>query len=78
MSPFAQLFSTTGFEILLVVVFSVMLFVSLLDLVLTVLNLPPVGHYVNTALATRQWIAVLIAVVFGAMIAHFFIYIAEG
>ena len=78
MSPLAQLFTTTGFEILVGVVFSVMLFVSGLDLVLTLLNLPTVGQYVNAAMATRQWIAVVIAVVFGAMIAHFFIYIAHA
>lgn len=78
MNPFAQLFSTMGFQILVGVIFGAMVFVSLVDLVLTVLNLPPIGHYVNEAVATRQWIAAVVALVFGAMIAHFFIYIAHG
>lgn len=78
MSPLAELFSRTGFEILLVVVFAVMLFVSGLDFFLTLLHLPTVGEYVNAALKTRQWIAVVIALVFGAMISHFFIYITHG
>ena len=77
MSPLAQLFSTTGFVILVAVIFTVMLFVSGLDFVLTFFRMPTVGQCVNKAVATREWIALVIALVFGAMIAHFFIYITH-
>ncbi len=72
-----QLFTSIGFAVLVGVVFSVMLFVSMADFVLTLLRKPTVGEHVNAAVAARRWIAVLVAVVFGAMIAHFFVYITE-
>jgi len=54
-----------------------MLFVSATDLYLSYRRKPTIGEYVNAAVAARQWVAVLIALVFGAMIAHFFIYITQ-
>ncbi len=77
MNILTQLFSTMGFAVLVSVVFGIMLFVSAADFVLTLLHRPTVGEFVNTAVARREWIAVLVALVFGAMIAHFFVYIAH-
>jgi hypothetical protein len=77
MSVAEQIFTTRGFSVLVAVVFAVMLFVSAADLYLSYRRKPTIGEYVNAAVAARQWVAVLIALVFGAMIAHFFIYITQ-
>ena len=65
------------FGTLVAVIFGVMLAVSAADFVLTLRGRPTVGEYVNAAVTSRQWIALLVAFVFGAMIAHFFIYITR-
>jgi hypothetical protein len=39
---------------------------------------PSVGDYMNAFVKTRPWVAVAMAIVFGAMITHFFIYIDHG
>lgn len=78
MNVFTSLFSTSGFAILIAVVFGIMLFVSGADLYLTWRGQHTIGEYVNAAVDTRKWVALLIAAVFGAMVAHFFIYITNG
>jgi hypothetical protein len=75
MNVFSELFSTFGFVILVGFIFGGMLLFSAADLVLTALQRPTVGDYVNAAVSTRRWIAMMVAIVFGAMIAHFFIFI---
>ena len=70
-------FSHVGFVTLVGVVFGILLLVSTADFVLTILKRPTVGDYVNLAVSNRLWIAVTVAFVFGAMIAHFFIYITH-
>lgn len=39
---------------------------------------PALGEYLNAFVKTRPWVAVAIAIVFGAMITHFFWYIDHG
>ncbi len=78
MSPVDQLFSANGFKVLVAVIFVILLFVSLTDLVSTWLRKPTIGQHVNAAVTGRWWVAVLVMTVFGAMIAHFFVYITHA
>ena len=69
----------SGFVLLSVVVFGVPLAVALVDLVTT--RRPqahPVGYYVNQFALDHPIFAALLATVIGALIAHFFLNIANG
>jgi Na+/phosphate symporter len=67
--------SPTGFVILVGVIFIVLACAALADLVLTIRSRPTVGDYVNQYVFRRPIVAVILAIVYGAMLTHFLIYI---
>ena len=72
---FAQVFSTFGFLALVAIIFVTLFFVAGADLVLTWRRLPTLGDYVNEYAKSKRWLALLLAFAFGAMVAHFFVFI---
>ena len=73
-----QLPSQLGFAILVFVVLGVLLFTAIADFILALRRRPPIGQYVNAFVRNQMWVAGTVALVFGAMIAHFFVYINHG
>ncbi len=70
--------SRIGFLIFLSVMPGVLLAVAAADLVLTVKRRRPVGYYLNEFVIAYPWFAAILAVIFGAMVAHFFLHINNG
>ena len=71
-------FTRPGFIILVLVIFGILLPVLLADIYLTARNRHPVGYHVNQFVMAYPWFAGILGVVVGAMIAHFFLNIADG
>jgi hypothetical protein len=67
--------SPAGFVILVALIFGILISTSLADLVLTVRQMPTVGDYVNRYVSRRPTVAVIGAIVYGAMLMHFFVYV---
>lgn len=67
--------SATGFVILVGLIFTVLVCAALADLILTLLSRPTVGDYVNQYVFRHPFVAVILAIVYGAMLTHFFAYI---
>ncbi len=61
--------SRIGFLIFLSVMPGVLLAVAAADLV---------GYYLNEFMIAYPWFATILAVIFGAMVAHFFLHITNG
>ena len=74
--PFVEFFKTGNWLAYLFQTFGVLLPVLIADIYLSARHKKPVGFYVNQFTLAYPWFAALLAVVFGAMIAHFFINIA--
>jgi hypothetical protein len=71
--------SRAGFMLLAIVIFGIPLAVALTDLVLTHRRgKHPVGYYINEFVIDHPFFASILALVVGAMIAHFFLNIADG
>ena len=70
--------SRVGFLILVAVLPGILLVVAGIDLGLTIKRRHPVGYYLNEFMIAYPWFAAILAVVFGAMIAHFFLHIING
>jgi hypothetical protein len=70
--------SELGFAILVIVVLGVLLSTAVADFVFALRRRPPIGQYVNAFVRNQIWVAGMVALVFGAMIAHFFFYINHG
>jgi hypothetical protein len=71
-------YTRPGFIILVVVIFGILLPVLVADTWLTVRRKHPVGFYVNQFTLAYPWFAAILALVVGAMIAHFFLNVADG
>ena len=69
-------YTRPGFIILVLVIFGVLLPVLVADTYLSARKKHPVGFYVNQFTLAYPWFAAILALVFGAMIAHFFLNIA--
>lgn len=69
-------YTRPGFIILVFVIFGVLLSVLVADTYLAARKKHPVGFYVNQFTLAYPWFAAILALVFGAMIAHFFLNIA--
>jgi hypothetical protein len=80
--------SARGFVILVGVVFGILFAASTIDCWLSLRGLrgpraektgtvvaPTLGDYISVFVKSRPWVGVVLALVFGAMIAHFFLYI---
>ncbi len=70
--------SRIGFLIFLSVMPGVLLAVAAADLTLTVKRRRPVGYYLNEFMIAYPWFAAILALIFGAMVAHFFLHISNG
>jgi hypothetical protein len=70
--------SRNGFIVLVAVVPGLLVSVAAADLWLTVKRRRPVGYYLNEFMIAYPWFAAILAVVFGAMIAHFFMHITHA
>ena len=70
--------SSHGFVVLVMVVFGTLFGTSVIDLALSLARKPALGERMNDFIRSRPWVGIGLAVVFGAMIAHFFIYIDHG
>jgi hypothetical protein len=70
--------SRIGFLIFLGVLPGIPLAVAITDLTMTRRGRQPVGYYLNQFVVGYPWFAGILAAVFGAMIAHFFLHIAHG
>lgn len=77
-ADYAAQFSRFGFFVLIAVVFGLMWFAALVDLIQTFRRHPTIGDFVNGFVATHPWAAALLAFGFGALIAHFFLHIDDG
>lgn len=71
-------YTRPGFIILVLVIFGILLPVLAADTVLTARRKHPIGFYVNQFSLAYPWFAAILALVVGAMIAHFFLNIADG
>jgi hypothetical protein len=71
-------YTRPGFYIVILVVFGILIPVIVLDLVLTWRRKRPVGFYMNEFMVAYPWFSMLVALVVGAMIAHFFLNIADN
>jgi hypothetical protein len=70
--------SRVGFLVLVAALPGMLLAVAALDLSLTIKRRHPVGYYLNEFMIAYPWFAAVLAVIFGAMIAHFFLHITNG
>lgn len=70
--------SKLGFGIFVGVVPGMLIAVTAIDLYLTFRRRPPVGHYVHEFMIDYPWFAGMLALLFGGMIAHFFLHITHG
>ena len=70
-------YTRPGFYILVLVVFAILIPVIVMDLVLAFKRKPPVGYYVNEFVIAYPWFGTILAFVVGAMVAHFFLNIAD-
>jgi len=73
-----QMLSRFGFLVFVAVVPGLLLAVAAADLGLTFKHRLPVGYYLNQFMVAYPWFAGVLALVFGAMIAHFFLHITHG
>lgn len=71
-------YTRPGFIILVLVIFGVLLPVLAGDTVLTARGKRPIGYHVNQFALAYPWFAAILALVAGAMIAHFFLNVADG
>ena len=74
----AAQFYRFGFLVLIAVIFGLMWFAALVDLIQTFRKHPTIGDFVNGFVAAHPWAAALLAFGFGALIAHFFLRIDDG
>lgn len=70
-------YTRPGFYILVLVVFGVLLPVLAADVWLTATRRRPVGYYVNEFVVAYPWFGTLLAFLVGAMVAHFFLNLAD-
>ena len=70
-------YTRPGFYILIAVIFLILIPAAAADLYLTARRKHPVGYYVNEFVIAYPWFGGLFALVIGAMIAHFFLNIAD-
>lgn len=70
--------SKLGFGILVAVVLGVMLAIAVTEFVMIHGDKKPLGYFVNEFMVQHPWFAGMLAFVFGAMIAHFFLHIVDG
>jgi hypothetical protein len=71
-------YTRPGFYILILVIFGILIPVIAIDLVVTVLKRRPVGSYMNEFMVAYPWFSMLMALIVGAMVAHFFLNIADN
>ena len=71
-------YTRPGFIILVLVIFGILLPVLLADTWLTARRKHPIGYHVNQFVLAYPWFAAILALLVGAMIAHFFLNIADG
>jgi hypothetical protein len=72
-------YTRPGFIILVVVIFGVLIPVIAIDAILsTRTKWRPVGFYLNQFTLAYPWFAAIIALIFGMMVAHFFLNIADA
>jgi hypothetical protein len=74
------LMSKGGFFIFVGVVPGALWLVAIFDWVRTLVrpNQPPIGHYVQEFILGHPWLGAVLAAVYAAMIAHFFLHIDHG
>lgn len=70
--------SMLGFGILVGSTVGALLVVAITEFILIARKKKPLGHYVNEFMVHYPWFAGVLAVVFGAMVAHFFLHITHG
>lgn len=67
-----------GFFIFVAVVPGMLLAAAVFDLRMTQQGKPPLGHHLQVFILEHRWVAAVLALVYGAMLAHFFLNIADG
>lgn len=67
-----------GFFIFVAVVPGMLLVAAIFDLRQSQEKEPPLGHYLQVFILEHRWVAAVLAAVYGAMLAHFFLNIAHG
>ena len=70
-------YTRPGFYIVIVVVVGTVIAVAAIDLFMTVRRKQPVGYYVNEFVIAYPWFGALLAFLVGALVAHFFLNIAD-
>jgi uncharacterized membrane protein YeaQ/YmgE (transglycosylase-associated protein family) len=70
-------YTRPGFYILIVVVVGTVIAVTFIDLVMTYRRKQPVGYYVNQFVIAYPWFGTILALIVGALIAHFFLNISD-
>jgi hypothetical protein len=67
-----------GFFIFVAAVPGLLWFVALFDWYMTLRRKAPLGHHLQVFLLAHPWLAAVLAVVYAAMLAHFFLHIDHG
>ena len=70
--------SKLGFGILVGITPGALVVIAVAKFILISRRKKPLGHYVNEFIIQYPWFAGVLAVVFGAMLAHFFLHITHG
>jgi hypothetical protein len=70
--------SKLGFFIFVGMVPGALWLVAIFDWVMTLRRQPPLGHRLQEFILEHPWLAAVLATVYAAMIAHFFLHIDHG
>jgi hypothetical protein len=70
--------SKVGFLIFIGLVPGALLLVAIFDWVRTWRRKPPLGHSIQVFILGHPWLASVLAAVYAAMLAHFFLHIDHG